>query len=196
MRLMVAILAGGQGRRIGGNKPGRLLAGRSLLDRAADQALRWSTDIVLVVRNLEQCSGAAITLLADDPAIEGPLGGLAAALRHARDNGFDRVLAIPADMPFLPADLAGELDSALDERGAALAASGGQLHPICGLWRTSVLDALPAYLASGNRSLTGFAEAAGFATAEWPAGPDDPFFNINTADDLRIAEQRLTKPTG
>lgn len=194
MSLLVAILAGGRGRRIGGNKPGRLLSGRSLLDRAAERAQSWSSDVVLVVRDRRQGSGAAIDLLADDAEIEGPLGGLAAALRHARAVGFGVVLAVPADMPFLPADLPDRLGSAMAEKKAALAASAGRLHPICGLWRPSALDDLPAYLETGSRSLIGFAEAVGFGAAEWPAEPDDPFFNINSADDLRAAERRLSEP--
>jgi molybdenum cofactor guanylyltransferase len=72
-----------------------------------------------------------------------------------------------------------------------VASSGGHLHPVCGLWRVSALDAVPAYLASGRRSLRGFAEAAGFTAVDWPIEPLDPFFNINTPEDLAAAERLL-----
>ena len=52
------------------------------------------------------------------------------------------------------------------------------------------LGTLPAYLATGRRSLRGFAEAIGVARVDWPIIPSDPFFNINSPDDLAVAEGR------
>jgi molybdopterin-guanine dinucleotide biosynthesis protein A len=70
-------------------------------------------------------------------------------------------------------------------------ASGGRLHPVCALWRARAADGLGAYVASGRRSLRGFAEAVGYATVEWGTEPIDPFFNVNDADDLQRAEALL-----
>jgi molybdopterin-guanine dinucleotide biosynthesis protein A len=50
---------------------------------------------------------------------------------------------------------------------------------------------MPKYLASGRRSLNGFAEEAGFIAVEWPSDPVDPFFNINSVSDLKTAEELL-----
>ncbi|MES2001007.1 MAG: molybdenum cofactor guanylyltransferase [Pseudomonadota bacterium] len=191
MKIAVVVLAGGEGRRIGGNKPLRLLGDRSLLDRAVELGRQWSDMIAVAVRNEAQVKGGDCACVLDDPTIAGPLGGLVAALRFARDAGADAVLTLPADMPFLPDDLLGRLDHALGDRRAAIASSGGQLHPVCGLWLTAAIDGVPNYLASHRRSLSGFAKAVGYAAAEWPAGPNDPFFNINSADDLAVAEARL-----
>jgi molybdopterin-guanine dinucleotide biosynthesis protein A len=95
-------------------------------------------------------------------------------------------------MPFLPADLFDKLREAIGDAASALASSGGHVHPVCGLWRTSSLDCIGAYVASGRRSLKGFAETIGRAEVEWPAALNDPFFNINSADDLAEAERRIT----
>lgn len=187
-RLLVAVLAGGEGRRIGGGKPQRMLGGETLLARALRTARGWSDEVTVVVREPAQAGDAPYVL--DDPAIAGPLGGLAAALRHAREEGHGRVLTLPCDMPFVPAGMGERLDSALGA-GAAIAASGGSLHPVCGVWAIAALDRLNAYLATGRRSLRGFAEAVGFATVEWPAEPFDPFLNINSEKDLRRAEEML-----
>jgi molybdopterin-guanine dinucleotide biosynthesis protein A len=173
--MRIVILAGGAGRRIGGDKPQRLLAGETLLDRALRWARGWSDEVLVAAREGGD--------LQDDPAIEGPLGGVAAALALGGD-----VLTIPCDMPFLPDDLPARLRG---EAAATVAASGGRLHPVCALWKASARDALPAYLATGRRSLTGFAEAAGCEAVIWPVEPFDPFFNINDEADLARAEALL-----
>ena len=188
--MAVVILAGGLGRRIGGSKPLRSLSGTRLIDRAAELARQWSPIVAVSVRDPDQVGGARLSCILDDAEIEGPLGGLAAALRYARGAGCETVLSIPVDMPFLPGDLAERLAGASADARAVIAASGGELHPVCGLWRGSSLDALPAYLATGRRSLRGFAEAIGVARVDWPIIPSDPFFNINSPDDLAVAEGR------
>ena len=133
-----------------------------------------------------------IPLVLDDNADRGPIAGIASALTFAREHGVDRVLTISCDTPFLPADLCDRLDDALTEpAGAALAASGGRLHSTCGMWRTTCLDELSAYTASGRASLHGFAEAIGAVEVQWSNEPIDPFFNINSANDLAEAEVML-----
>ncbi len=173
--MRIVILAGGEGRRIGGGKPQRLIGGETLLARALARARSWSDEVLVAARE-----GGDI---ADDPAIAGPLGGVAAALAPGGE-----VLTIACDMPFLPDDLPTRLQS---EAAATVAASGGRLHPVCALWKATARDALPAYLASGRRSLTGFAEAAGYQAVDWPVEPFDPFFNINDEADLARAEEIL-----
>jgi molybdopterin-guanine dinucleotide biosynthesis protein A len=181
----VLILAGGEGSRIGGGKPLRLLGGRSLLERAIEQARRWSDDVKVAAREAAQLGAANIPLLRDPREWQGPLGGLASAARLDAPA----VLTIPCDMPFLPDDLLDRLAAALPGHGAALAASGGHIHPVCGLWRTDALAGLDDYAASGRRSLIGFAEAIGYVAVEWPG---DPFFNVNSPKDLAEAEARLS----
>ena len=191
MTLAVVILAGGEGKRIGGDKPLRLLGGARLIDRAEDAARSWSDVLAVAVRDPAQAGEIDVPLVIDDRLIEGPLAGLASALRFARESDCGSLLTIPADMPFLPADLGPRLAAEIAGAGAVIAASGGELHPVCGLWSVGALDALPDYLATGRRSLRGFAEAVGLRTVEWPVEPADPFLNINTLEDLAAAERLI-----
>jgi molybdopterin-guanine dinucleotide biosynthesis protein A len=94
-------------------------------------------------------------------------------------------------MPFLPDNLASKLLDEADELGAAVASSGGELHPVCALWSNSAIYEFPRYIASGRRSLKGFAQHVGFAAVEWSTAPYDPFFNINSRNDLAEAEAML-----
>jgi molybdopterin-guanine dinucleotide biosynthesis protein A len=190
--IAVVILAGGEGRRIGGNKPGRLLNGKRLIDRALDRALSWSELVAISVRDPATLGPDDVPILPDTPDIGGPLAGLASALRFAAECGCDLVLVIPADMPFVPPDLPDRLIAAIGDLGCAIASSGGHLHPVCGLWRATAAEHLAGYLAGQGRSVKGFAAMIGFREVEWPCEPLDPFFNINTADELIEAERRLT----
>ncbi|MBF0664853.1 MAG: molybdenum cofactor guanylyltransferase [Brevundimonas sp.] len=190
-QIAAVVLAGGEGRRIGGGKPLRRLGGRTLLERATAQASRFSDAVAVAVRDPAQVAGLPGAALIADAPWEGPLGGLAAALAFARQASRAAVLTLPCDMPLTPPDLAGRLADAIGDAGAALAASGGRLHPVCGLWRVGALEALPAYAASGARSLKGFAAEVGFVAVDWPDQPVDPFFNVNTPEDLARAEALL-----
>lgn len=191
MTLAVVILAGGEGKRIGGDKPLRLLAGKRLIDHVVEVARSWSDVLAVAVREPAQAGEIDVPRIIDDPSIEGPLGGLGTALRYARESECEFLLTIPADMPFLPAELGRRLAAEIAGAGAAIAASGGALHPVCGLWSVGALDALADYLATGRRSLRGFAEVVGLRAVEWPVEPVDPFFNINSPEDLAAAERLL-----
>ena len=182
--LAVVILAGGEARRMGGDKPLRILAGRTLLDRAVERAMRWSDDVSIAARSESQVTGTALPVMIDPPDLLGPLAGLASA----REAGRPLVLTISCDMPFLPDDLPRLLAVALPGHAAALAASGGRVHPVCGLWRVEALGHLDRYLATGRRSVLGFAESIGYAVVE---GDSEAFVNVNTPADLFRAEARL-----
>ena len=193
MSLVVAILAGGAGRRIGGDKPRRLLRGARLLDHAMTRANGMAAPVILVARSPEQVEGFAGTVVLDSPGIDGPLAGLLSALSWAAEAGADRVLTLPCDMPFLPDDLHQRLDQALAPGlGAAVPASDGRLHPVCAIWRTTVVPTLVRRAGEGRLSLRGLGEAVGCAVVDWPVEGGDPFININTAQDLAAAQGALT----
>lgn len=192
MKVACVILAGGQGRRIGGAKPQRLLGGRPLLDRVIDMAAAWSDTVAVSVRGPDQYVPRGTVAVEDVHEIEGPLGGLVAALMFAAERDADAVLVAPADMPFLPSDLRERFEAALSRSTAAIASSSGYLHPVCGIWRTECTAHVPEYLATGKRSLRGFAATVGAAAIEWDGEPADPFFNINSPEDLAAAERRLS----
>lgn len=188
MAPLVVILAGGESRRMGGGKPLRQLGGETLIERAVRLAGRWSDDVRLALRSSDQVPGASLPVLLDGQEIGGPLAGLASALSAAKIGGRTHVLTLPCDMPFLPADLCARLAEAIGDHGVAIAASDGQLHPVCALWSTDASGALDTYRSEGRRSLKGLAERVGMVAVEWPA---ELFVNLNTPEELAAAELRL-----
>lgn len=169
-RLLGVVLAGGQSRRFGSDKALAELGGRPLIAHAAAALAPHVDDVAICGRSF----GDYLSL-SDRPSPGlGPLGGLAAALRHAADHGFDMVLSIGCDIPALPEALV----EALRAIGAPAAV---RTLPICGLWRAGDADLLDTHLAtSEDRSVRGWLAACG---GHWLEG-DIGLANINTPGDL------------
>lgn len=179
---LIVILAGGEGRRIGGGKPHRLLAGRPLIQHVID---RVGADVLC--GDTQDLAPYGLPVRPDGTRGLGPLAGVAAAMLAAREWGKAGVLTVPCDTPFLPLDLAARFA----EVGApAMARSDGNDHPSVALWPVAWLATVEAELAGpGKRALRPFFQGA--PRIEWPGGTFD---NINTTDDLADAEARLTRP--
>jgi molybdenum cofactor guanylyltransferase len=167
-KVLGAILAGGQARRFGSDKAHALYEGARLIDRVA-AALTAQCDVLVVCGRAEP----GFTCIPDWPeAGLGPLGGLAAALRHAGADGFAHVLSAGVDAPDLPHDLAVSLAG----EGAAIVES----QPVVGLWPAAALPALEAFMHGGGRSLYRFADAITARRIDLPAA----LMNVNRPEDL------------
>lgn len=166
--ILGAILAGGAARRFGSDKAHALFEGTRLIDRVA-AALSAQCEALVV------CGRAELWFdcLPDWPeAGLGPLGGLAAALRHAEAGGFAHVLSAGVDAPNLPHDLAARLAG----EGAAIVES----QPVVGLWPVAALPSLEAFLGEGRRSLYRFADHIGARQVELAQA----LMNVNRPEDL------------
>ncbi len=124
----------------------------------------------------------------------GPLAGILAALDWTAANRPDVsfILSAAADCPFLPRDLAARLDRARAEQDAqlAVAASGGQSHPVIGLWSVALRGELRHALVEEDvRKIDRWTARYKLATVSWPTEPLDPFFNANTMDDIAEADR-------
>ncbi len=196
--IAAVFLAGGHGRRMQADgqpadKPLRLLAGRSLLSHAID-AVRPQVAAMVLNANGDPARFAAFGLevIADDmPDHPGPLAGILSGMRWAASRGFADVLSVPTDTPFLPGDLVTRLNTARRNAGTPLACagSGGWTHPVIGLWPVSLADTLAEALRDGMRKIDRWTAQHGCATADFEIAGHDPFFNVNTPDDLAEAEK-------
>jgi molybdenum cofactor guanylyltransferase len=149
MRLVGAILAGGQSRRFGSDKAEALFEGEPLLDHVAD-ALRPQVSTLVVVGR----EWPGMVSVADIPAsCLGPLGGLAGALDHACRHDFDAVLSSGCDLLGIPPDLAAQLGE-----GPAIVDD----QPLLGLWPAGLAGPLVEWIAvPQNRSVYRFADHVG-----------------------------------
>lgn len=192
--VVAVILAGGDGRRLGGvNKALVTLGGRRLVDHVYAAIKDQVADCALSLRAPTPWSNdMGLPVLQDKPAPDrGPLGGVAAALRWAEEKtpSADWVLTVPVDVPFLPPNLAERL-CALDA-DVVVAASDGQTHHAIAAWRPALADSLCSALAIGALAIHRYQSMVTIHVIDWPATDHDPFMNINTPDDLALAEHVL-----
>jgi molybdopterin-guanine dinucleotide biosynthesis protein A len=180
------ILAGGQGRRMGGVDKGlQTLHGRpmvaSVLERLAPQV-----DAVIINANQNEAEYARFghRIVPDRiGGFAGPLAGLQAGLEAA---AHPLVVTVPCDSPFLPRDLVARLRDAMLQSGADLtvAKTGAQAHPVFSLVRVAVLPGLTRFLEDGGRKIDAW--YAALKVVEVPFDDEvEAFSNINTREELK-----------
>ncbi len=180
----VLVLAGGQGRRMGGADKGLLtLQGHPLVVWVLEAVAPQADEVLISAnRNLDAYREYGYPVLPDDtPESQGPLAGLARALASA---AHPLVLCVPCDTPFLPGDLAVRLHDALDQRQAqiAIAATDDHVHRTVCLCRRDVLPSLTQFLSSGGRRVGAWQESLKFIEVHFSDAQS--FRNFNTPQAL------------
>ena len=199
--ILGVILAGGLATRMGGGDKGLLeLHGRSILSGVIE---RLEPQVQAMALNANgdptRFSDFGLPVIADSKdGFLGPLAGVLAAMEFAQASGYEWVASVAADTPFFPSDLVATLHRTSVQAAApvALAASYDRecdaymRHPTFGLWHVSLRDALSDALDEGIRKIVRWTDSVGGIEVrfERPAHAPDPFFNVNTPDELKLAE--------
>ncbi|ARU31820.1 molybdenum cofactor guanylyltransferase [Sulfuriferula sp. AH1] len=191
MKISAVILAGGQGRRLGREDKGLvLLHGHPLIARVLDRITPQVDEILISAnRNIETYAGLGYPVLADGIGnFAGPLAGLHRTMTEATHP---LVLAVPCDTPFLPDHLAARLLTSLRDEDADIAIpfAGGRTHQAVCLCRRTILMDLDQYLRQGGRRVDEW--QCRHQRIEVLFDNPDAFANINTPEELALAEQRL-----
>ena len=184
----------------GGDKPLIEVAGRPMLDHVVER-LTPQVALLAINANADPARFAAYRLpVVADPVAGnvGPLAGILAGMRWAaREVPAARFLAsVAGDTPFFPLDLVARLGEGCgrDEGTIALAASAAGVHPVFGLWPVALADDLEAFLTAGeSRKILAFADRylrlnVPFDSLTVDGEEVDPFFNVNTPEDVRAAD--------
>lgn len=188
----IAILAGGRASRLGGgDKSLRALAGGTVLGHILARLKAEAPRIVLNANgDPARFAGFDLPVLPDTiDDRPGPLAGVLAAMEWA---GVGDLVTVPGDAPFIPRDLVARLVAARDAAGAdiAVAVSAGRLHPIVALWPVRLGAALrQAIVEEGVRKVEHWINRYPSVRVEFSDHPVDPFFNINSPEDLAEAER-------
>jgi molybdopterin-guanine dinucleotide biosynthesis protein A len=193
------VLAGGLARRMGGGDKARIKIGKStIIDRVLATLSGQCVDIIINANgDPKRFEDTGCVVVPDNvPDFAGPLAGILAGLDWlaAQDNGIEWMVSVPGDCPFLPDDLVERLHAARRQMGAgvplACARSGEWRHPVIGLWPVALrADLRKALVDEDLRKIEVWTARHGVAIADWPAEPVDPFFNVNTPEDAKRAEQ-------
>jgi molybdopterin-guanine dinucleotide biosynthesis protein A len=195
------ILAGGLASRMGGGDKGLLPLGPSTL--IGHVIARLSPQVGAIALNANgdaaRFSGLGLPVVADSiDGFAGPLAGVLAGLDWAAAQGAQSIVTAAADTPFFPCDLVARLSAASDGMAhpLALAATpdpkrGVSRHPTFGLWPVSLREDLRAALDQGVRKVVQWTDGHNAQTAMFDVEAIDPFFNVNTPDELARAEAML-----
>ena len=183
------LLAGGQGRRMGGVDKGlQLLRGKPMAQHVIERFAPQVDELLINAnQNIEQYQGLGYRVIPD--AIGGFVGPLAGLHRGLSEATHPLVVTAPCDSPFLPLDLVAQLKAALDANNAelAVAKTGDQPHPVFSLCRTSVIPSLTAFLESGGRKIDLWYSQ--LKVVEVQFAEEAAFRNINTREELSQNEQ-------
>ncbi|SHF35879.1 molybdenum cofactor guanylyltransferase [Ruegeria intermedia] len=209
-RPLGVILAGGLATRMGGGDKGLLqLGGQSLLAHVIDRLAPQVGGLALNANgDPARFADLGLPVLPDSIAgYAGPLAGVLAGLDWAAGQGADCIVTAAADTPFFPRDLVDRLTRAAQGQAhplvlaatprtgdAALKSGGGRRvnrHPTFGLWPVALRDDLRAALTDGLRKVVLWTDRHDGREALFPADPFDPFFNVNTPEDLIRAQHLL-----
>lgn len=193
MRAAGLILAGGTSRRMGGGHKFLLeLAGKPLMAHVIERLAPQVATIAISANCDPALLPADYPVLADAAPSRGPLSGVLAGLRWAAEqDGISHLATAAADTPFFPVDLVSRLTDAMGQSDVAIAVSHARSHPTFALWRSGLANQLDAWLTSAERpSVLAFSETLETVFVDFGASLEDPFFNVNTPEDLDAARRR------
>jgi len=189
------VLAGGLARRMGGGDKALIRIGNETILSRTLSRLRPQVSGVVLNANGDPARFASFGLpvVADSvPDFAGPLAGILAGLDWIAANRPETewMVSVPGDCPFLPRDLVARLHAARIAEGKPLACahSGDWRHPVVGLWQVSLRENLRhAITVEDLRKIEVWTARHGIALADWPTEPVDPFFIVNTPEDVEMA---------
>tara|TARA_Y200000002_G_scaffold356046_1_gene337517 strand:+ start:780 stop:1424 length:645 start_codon:yes stop_codon:yes gene_type:complete len=194
------ILAGGLASRMGGgDKSLKSLGKKTILESVMDRLSPQVTTIVLNANgDPQRFSRYKIPVVHDQTdQFLGPLAGVLSGLDWAHENGFTQIVTVAADTPFFPLTLVATLSDVLSNSSAQIALAATKkkgskriiLHPTFGLWPVNLRNDLRSSLGLGVRKVVQWTEKHNHVEALFDFELSDPFFNVNTSEDLDRARR-------
>ena len=197
-KIISVLIAGGKSRRFGGGiKTLTKINGESIFEKIIDVLKKQNTNI-LINSNYknEVFHKTNFPIIEDlDNNFQGPLAGIYACMKwlNKQKLNTDWLLTVPSDTPFLPNNLLEIFKSKLKNKtNILIARSNGKIHPIIGMWNISLYKNLKNELKSENRKIMEWVYKNNFDFVDFNNRNYDPFFNINTKEDI-VEAQNIDK---
>ncbi len=190
------ILAGGQAQRLGGVDKGLLVLNKRPLIEYVLERTSCTPDRPIISANKNRASYLRYSqrVIGDSiSGFQGPLAGIYSALEYMKH---DYLFIMPCDTPFLPTDLFPRLQKAMEAncRPISVVKHGSQIEPLLLLIEKAHITGIADYINSGRRSVIDWIEESNCNYAEFPRGTSC-FLNINSTDDLTLAEELIASRT-
>jgi len=198
--ILGAILAGGQSKRMGKDKLFLEFNNKKLIEHTIDKVKKYLKKVIIITnQDNEFFFKNNLTTVKD--CIEGQLGplvGILTAMKWAKENlsKCSWIATFPCDTPFFPESIIKSFieESKKKESLILCASSHGRKHNIFGLWSLDLYDKLKDDLINKKiRKVQDWTEKNKIKNLEFKFKDYDPFFNINTEEDLEFAEKLSKK---
>lgn len=192
--LMGAVLVGGQSRRMGTDKSRLVLAGRSVL-AGLYELLAERVGEAWVIGRRPDAKGLPTSARwhLDLQAGQGPLGGIATALRIAGGDPARGVCVVGCDMPLLGGEVLDLLLSSRDRTAQATVLanpSTGGVEPLAAVYEASAMESIEQALSAGRRGVRDWLAEAEATRIDVPAALAAQLVNVNTPQELQQIRTR------
>ena len=194
--ILGTVLAGGKSQRFGEDKSQVKLGGKLLIDYILSEIIDEFNEVLVVSNNLINFKESQkISLIKDFKKDLGPLGGVLTAMKWVKDNNknYQWISTFPADTPFFKNQILKDFLKKINMKEGKLffIKSNNTRHNIFGLWSIDLMDKLEEDLNKGERKVEVWANSIGVKNINMKFENKDPFFNINTKEDLKKAIENL-----
>ena len=194
--ILGAVLAGGKSQRFGEDKSQVKLGGKLLIDYILAEIIDEFNEVLVVSNNLiDFRQSQKISLIKDFKKDLGPLGGVLTAMKWVKDNNKDYqwISTFPTDTPFFKKQMLKDFLKRIniEEGKLFFIKSNDTRHNIFGLWSLDLMNKLEEDLDKGERKVEDWANSIGVKNINMKFENKDPFFNINTKEDLKKAIENL-----
>ena len=194
--ILPVVLAGGKSKRFGEDKSQVKLGRKILIDYILSELIDEFNEILIVANDpIKHLPSNKIKKIKDFKKDLGPLGGIFTAMKWAKDNNksYKWIASFPSDTPFFKKNILNNFFEKVNEKESELffMTFNDKRHNIFGLWSTSLIDQLEKDLENGSRKVEKWANNIGVKTINMSFEKEDPFFNINTKEDLKKANKIL-----
>tara|TARA_B110000495_G_scaffold159611_1_gene143765 strand:- start:31 stop:651 length:621 start_codon:yes stop_codon:yes gene_type:complete len=198
--ILGAILAGGKSKRMGQDKLFVNLNNKKLIEHTIVKVKKYLKELIIVTNNENEFFKINNLITVNDciKGQLGPLAGILTAMKWAKENSpkSNWVASFPCDTPFFPESIIAKFieESKKKESLILCASSHGRKHNIFGLWSLDLYDKLYNDLVNNKiRKVQDWTKANNIKNLEFEFEGHDPFFNINTLEDLEFAKKLSLK---
>ena len=196
--ILAVVLAGGKSKRFGRDKSQVKLGSKILIDYILTEIIDLYKDILIVTNEpIKYLNSNKISITSDIKKGLGPLGGVFTAMKWVKDNkkNYEWISTFPTDTPFFKKEHLNKFYKEIDLEKSDLffMKSKNTRHNIFGLWSIELFQRLELALDKGDRKVEHWANEIGVKTIDFEhENNKDPFFNINTEEDLENAKNILS----
>tara|TARA_B100000902_G_scaffold29741_1_gene35721 strand:- start:1236 stop:1841 length:606 start_codon:yes stop_codon:yes gene_type:complete len=196
--ILGVVLAGGKSQRFGQDKSQVKIQDKLLIDFILNEIIgEFNETLIVANETINFMKSKNISLIKDFKSGLGPLGGVLSAMKWIKENNkkYKWISTFPSDTPFFTKkELRYFYDNIkINESKLFFIKSKERRHNIFGLWSLELIDQLQTDILKGERKVEVWANSIGVKTVNIEYKEPDPFFNINTKEDLKRAIEIMKK---